>query len=181
MTITYSLNENDFLQYHLFNASKSDRIKKQRRKSWFVNAILIFCFGFISYLNGNHVLVDYFLIAGILAVCLFPFYLRWYYKNHYKKFAKETYKKRVEEICTITFTEDYIESFGRTGTSKINMPEVEKVYETGQYFFLKLKTGSTLIIPKYKIDNIDDLRDEFIKIIDTFKGEFISDLDWRWK
>ena len=44
MKLEYNLNENDFLQHQLFTASKTERIKMQRRKSWVFVTLTFFIF-----------------------------------------------------------------------------------------------------------------------------------------
>ena len=86
MTFTYILTENDFLQNQLFVASKSKRVKKQRIKSWITVSLVFLVLSFLFYESGNTIMTYYFLGLGILAVCLYPFYLKWFYKRYYKKY-----------------------------------------------------------------------------------------------
>ena len=181
MTLTYTLNENDFLQHQLFNSSKSKRVKSQRRKTWIIYSLAMFFLSFMFYQSGNNFLTYYFLIFGFIFIFLFPLYQQWYYKRHYQKFVRETYKKRFNKISTITFNDNNIETLDRTGESKINLSEMDEIEETGGYFYLKMKTGEQLIIPKLQIKNIEDLKDKLQEIAEKFKVNFVSDLMWKWK
>lgn len=181
MTLKYTLTENDFLQQQLFTASKSGRIKKQRRKSWIINSFTILCLSYLFYQSGNNFLTYYFLGFGILFVCLFPWYLKSHYKKHYKKFIQDTYKNRFGVTVTVKFNQDCIETFDITGESKINLSEIEEIIETGEYIYLKMRTGGKLIIPKLRIDYVDRLREELKKIADKLNIKFVSYLNWKWK
>jgi hypothetical protein len=181
MILKYSLTENDFLQQQLFAVSKSERIKKQRRKSWLINSFAILVLSFLFYDSGNKFLAYWFLAIGILFICLLPFYIKAHYKNHYKKFIAETYKNRFGIDSTIKFNDDFIETFDTTSESKINLSEIDQIFETGEYIYLKIKSGGVLIIPKLKIENLVGLRETLLKIADKLNVKFVSELNWKWK
>ena len=183
MTISFKLDENDYLQYHLFNDSKSSRIKKRRRSGyvWFI--IIVACMFFIFSQNPNRTPAFRYigLITAFSFVLLYPFYTKWFYKNHYKKFVKETYKNCFGEISTISFTENFIEVTEITGETKIKLTEIEEVFETAQHFFINIRNESALNIPKMGIENVDELGGELIKITGRLNIQFVSDLNWKEK
>ncbi|MEO5890891.1 MAG: YcxB family protein [Ferruginibacter sp.] len=181
MTFTFTLTENDLLQSQLFIASKTARIKRQRVKTWLVYSIAILLIGLMFYQSGNIVMTYYCLIFGIIFLCFFPLYQKSYYKKHYQRFIADTYKNRFGKTTTINFTEQYIETIDITGESKINLQEVENITETSNYFYVKMKTGGHLVIPKQKPGNIEQLRQEFKSICGKLSVHFIDDLTWRWK
>ena len=61
------------------------------------------------------------------------------------------------------------------------MTQIENVTETANYFYLKIKTGGHLIIPKLKINNVDDVREELKSLCAKLSIDFITDLNWKWK
>jgi hypothetical protein len=181
MKLEYNLDVNDYLQLHLFNSSISERLKKKRKNSWFIFTISSLALGYILYNQDNLFLSYYFFFVGILFAFLYPTYSKWYYKRHYKKYVEETQKHNFEDISTIIFTDEAIETYEKDGSSKINLTVVEKIYEIDKYFFLRSKAEQTLLIPKYKIKDADSVRQELTKISKQINAEFISDLNWRWR
>lgn len=181
MLLTYSLDKNDFLQYHLFSASKTDRIKRQRTRVWLILSGSMLLLSFMFYQNNNEGLFYYFLIFGVITFIFYPLYQRRHYKNHYNKFVADTYKNRFGQITNIKFAESAIETDDITGESKINLTEIENVTETGDYFYPKLRAGGHLIIPKAKIGDISQLRKELKQLCVRLNIDFIEDLNWRWK
>jgi hypothetical protein len=181
MTLTYQLDQNDFLQHQLFLASKTDRIKKKRTKSWLIVSGTMFLLGFLFYQSDNTFLTYYFLAFGIVTLIFYPFYQRQQYKNHYAKFIAYTYKNRFWKTANIHFGENVIETIDVSGESKINLSELESVIETGEYFYPSLKTGGHLIIPKTKISDASQLRQELRQLCERLKINFIEDLNWKWK
>jgi hypothetical protein len=181
MTLTYQLDQNDFLQHQLFSASKTERIKKKRTKSWLIVTGSIFLLGFLFYQSANSFLAYYFLAFGVVTLIFYPIYQRQQYRNHYAKFIAENYKNRFGQIANINFSENTIETIDATGESKINLSEIENVTETGAYFYPRLKSGGHLIIPKSKIIDVSQVRTSLKNLCEKLNINFIEDLNWKWK
>ena len=179
--MTYQLDQNDFLQHQLFLASKTDRIKKKRIKSRLIVSGTMFLLSFMFYQSNNSFLSYYFLAFGVVTLLFYPLYQRKQYKNHYSKLVADTYKNRFGQTATIYFTENAIETNDSTGESKINLSELENVTETGEYFYPSLKTGGHIIIPKSKISDVSQMRQELRQLLERLKISFIEDLNWKWK
>jgi hypothetical protein len=121
----------------------------------------------------------YFLTTGILSIFFYPIYQKWYYKKHYRKFIAETYKNRFGQPEEMKFTEEWVEVKDVSGESKIKLAEVESITETGSYFYLKLRTGGDLVIPK-KIPEIDLVRLRLKELCNKFNIAYHSDRKWKW-
>ena len=181
MILTFSLDQNHFLQHQLYSASKSPRIKKKRVKTWIIVTCSILLLSLLFYQNNKTFLFYYFLTFGIITLIFYPLYQRIQYKKHYNKFIGDNYKNRFGQTENIQFTNFAIESHDITGASKINLTEIESVTETANYFYPKLKSGGNIIIPKSKITDIIQVRNELRKLCESLNILYIEDLNWRWK
>ena len=81
----------------------------------------------------------------------------------------------------MTFGDNQIELSDRSGESKVNLSEISGINETGEYFYLRMRTGESLIVPKHKIDSIDVVRKKLVLLAEKLGVKFTSELDWRWK
>lgn len=156
-----TLDENDFLTFQLYTAAKTSRIKNARIRSWILITIIFFCLSYLFYSSENEPLGHYFLILAVLSLILYPFYSRWRYKNHYLKYIREVYKNKFGETCEIEFTNDTIVTRDKSGELKLNKAELEEINEIQDYYFIKTKTGASLIISKKTSDEPQKLSDEF--------------------
>lgn len=181
MKVNYILDENDYLQFQLYTASKSDRIKKQRKKSWIIMTLAFLSLSFLFYTTEMKSLMYYFAVFSILSLILFPIYSKKRYYNHNKKYNLETYKNRFGNTCTITFDEINIISSDPTAETSINLSAIEEIAETSQYIYLKIKTGGSLIIPKLKVENINLVQTYLENLAEKLKINFNKELSWRWK
>jgi len=181
MTLTYNLTEEDYLNHQLFMASLSDRVKAQRRRSRLIWFIVFFSLALLSYQRKDSFLTYYFLGFAIFYILFHPLYSRWLYKRHYKKNVAETYKNRFDKNSTITIDSEQIHDIDETSETKISTSEIEKTYETSKYIFLKLKSGLTLIIPKFKVQNLDLVIQELKAIANMRQADYIEMLNWHWR
>lgn len=181
MTLVYQLDQNDFLQHQLFFASKTDRIKKKRTQSWLFVSVTMILLGYLFFQSDNSLLAYYFIAFGIVTLIFYPFYQRHQYKNHYAKFIADTYKNKFGQTVKIHLTENSLETNDVTGEYRINLSELESVTETGAYFYPSLKAGGHLIIPKSKISDVSQVRQELKHLCERLRINFIEDLNWKWK
>ena len=177
MTFEFKLNEQDFLDFQLFTASKSDRINKKKRNGWVyltIGAILVALF---SYLNQNYFLSIYSGLVAIVLGLFYPKYFKWRYKKHYMTHIQEIYSKRFGQIEAIQINDDSILSKDKTGEGRIYLSEIEHIHETDNHFFLKVSTGISLIIPKKELNDTSLLKKKFKDIGLTL----IDETNWKWK
>jgi hypothetical protein len=178
--MTMTLDENDFLTFQLYTASKTPRIKKARIKGWIWTTIAFSCLAYLFYSSDNSFIGNLFLIYACLSALFFPLFTRWRYKKHYLKYIRDTYKNRFNEKCEIEFNDDNIVTRDKTGELKINKAEIEEINEIQGYYFLKCKTGATLIVSKDKTADVEQVKNEIRAMVERGVKHNIE-LDWRWK
>jgi hypothetical protein len=178
-----TLDENDYLIHQLYTASKTPRIKRARIRGWILTTVAFLSMTYLFFENGNDLLGFYFLFASLLSLVLYPFYSRWRYKRHYKRFIADTYKNRFGEECTLEINEDVILTKDRTGEAKINSSEIEEISEIRDFYFLRLRTGGSLIISKVKTDAQELVKlQEGLKVLADKKGiKHNVELNWKWR
>jgi hypothetical protein len=181
MTLKYSLDLNDYLQFQLYTASKSKRIKNKRLKSLLIVMGMFLMLAVLFFQKDETVLMYYFIGCSVLSLIFYPLYLRNHYKKHYQRFIAENYKFRFNEECVITFNENTIETIDRTGESKINVSEIEEIAEVNNYIYLKMKTGGALIVCKDKVENPHKVREFFKTLTQSLKINYDTELNWKWK
>lgn len=180
MKLTYRLDENDYLQNQLYIASKTDRVKNQRRRSWIIVTLAFLSLGFIFSQVVDKYLPYPFIGLSLISLIFYPAYSRIFYKNYYKKSIKEIYKSRFNEPLTITFNDTTIETVDKTSESKINLSAVDEIAETADYIYLRINTGGSLVIPKSKIENADSVLAYLKELAAKLNIKFTQELNWKW-
>ena len=177
MKIEYILKERDFIDYHLFSFSENKRTLKIMNISKFLLSGLFIYYSIDMYNNGQ---VGVAIILAILAILILLFYKKIYQsklKKHFTKIVKDSYFKRIGEKETMEITSEYIITEDKTGEGKTKISEIEKVNETKNNFFIKLSNGSSFIVPKNGIENLEHIKSKWKEL----NIPISENLDWEWK
>jgi hypothetical protein len=175
------LDENDYLNYQLYTASKTPRIKKARIKSWVLATVSFLCLSFLFFRSDNHTVGYYFLIVSGLSLVFFPLYSRWRYKRHFLAYTRDAFKNRYDEEVTLDISAEVIRTKDKTSEVIINTSEIEEINEIKEYCFVKIKTGQSLIISKSKTENFEEIKGILQNIANTKGIKYNLDLDWKWR
>ncbi|MBB6128063.1 YcxB family protein [Mucilaginibacter lappiensis] len=179
MIITLVLNENDYLTQQLYVASTSKRSRRNRRKSWLIVSIGFVVLG-LCFTGSNEFYNYYFLGMGVLSFIFYPYYQRYKYRRHYQKNVSEMLQYRIGKPCEVNFLPDFILTKDVTGEGKMNTSEITEINEISSHYFIRTKSGETLIIPKAQIHSPSFVTD----LVAIFKNPNIminKQLDWKWK
>ncbi|MBL0742537.1 YcxB family protein [Chryseolinea lacunae] len=175
-----TLTEHDYLTYQLYTASKSPSVRKGRLRRWLFTTITFAAMAFLFADRDDLFLFYYFVVATLLSLTLYPFYSRWRYKRHYEKYIREVYKNRFGEEATVEIGDEQLVTKDKTGEGKFNISGIEAVNEIADYYFIKMVTGPSLIVPKRNPD-IDKFRSDLTSLVATHGIAHNVELDWRWK
>jgi len=180
MTLNFIITEEDYLQSRLFISSKSKTVKRTRKKSWLFLTGAFFIASLVSFLPQDTFFGYYFLIITILTLLFYPQYQKRVYKRHYKKYVNENLKHHFNESATITFNADSVEMTDKTGFTQVNITEIDQITEIEKYFYLRTKSNQYLIIPKDRLNELDNVKLFFLSLAKQLNIEFISELNWKW-
>ncbi len=175
------LEEDDYLSFQLFTASQSPLIRKSRIRAWIITTIIFGGLSYYCFNSKNDALGYYFLIITALSLVFYPFYSRWKYKRHYLKHVRQTYQEAFGIECTIEIDEEIISTKSKTGEGKLNLSEISEINEIKDYFFVRVRTGGSLIIPKAKITDQEQLVSKMRSLAIARNIKHTTDLNWKWK
>ncbi|MBU4537164.1 MAG: YcxB family protein [Weeksellaceae bacterium] len=164
MNFKLSLNQEDYLQYQLYTASKS-RIFKRQKKTSLIILLLAFVLVTVNIYNSNQEFLWFAILFFATILILFPFYQRWKIKNYYRKFIIESYKEKIGVVSEFRFDTESLVVNSVIAESKLGYNSFEEINEIADYYFLKLKTGESFIIPKEQIPN----KPEFSQFLTNLK------------
>lgn len=181
MTINYSIDENDFLTYQLYTASKSERIKKKRQRNKLMVPIFYILLGLYGYFTDRPIVMIIFWSIAVLWFCFYPLYERNRYRNYYKDLIKENYKGRLGQTGTLHFSEDFMLAIEDENESKISTKEIEQFIEISSAVFIKLKSGIFLILPKNKIPQFEQLKSYLMELAEGLNVDYAIEENWEWK
>lgn len=182
----YFLEEPDYLLYQLYSVSTDETTIKRRYRMRVYPTILYFLFGsflfWVSDIRGTIL----FTIIGLLWYTFYPVFFRKRYYKHYEQNINTNYQNKSRKDFFISFEKDdenhiYFKDESKEG--KIPVSELKELIELETHFFLNLKSGSGLIIPKdvNKNDNPEKAAIELIALANRLDIPHTKDFDWKWE
>ena len=181
MNFTYKLEEEDYHTHLLFTISRSSSAIKTRARIRILMTISLLLFAFIAYGNGSTGQMYYFSLLAVSAFFLMPIYTRWSYKKTYLKHVRNYYKDRMSEPTTLLINNFSINISDSQGESQIDFSELDEVNELSNYYFLKVKSGQSIIIPKEKIEQKEIIELKLKEIAQIHSVKWNDEKEWIWK
>ncbi|MCT4646664.1 MAG: YcxB family protein [Carboxylicivirga sp.] len=180
LKLNLKLEKEDHVQYQLYTASKSERIKKKRKAVKIRLPIVYIILAFLLAYIGHITLSISFVIIAMLWYFLYPLYERKKYVKHYQSHVDESFKGKLDLESVIELDDEEIRTSDEMGNSTIKVEKINAIGETGRYIYIYLTPGMGLVIPKQKVEQLAQLKEWIIK--QTAKGvPYNLDLNWSWK
>ena len=176
MKLEYILEEKDFIDYHLFAMSENKKARKMMNTTKFILVGLFLFIGVNMYNQSN---TEFAIVFVIIAILLFIFFNRMYkskLRNHFAKIVRNSYAKRIGEKESMEFTHDYMITIDKSGEGRTKISEIEKIDETQTNFFIKLSNGSSFIVSKNGIDNLQQIKRKW----EELNIPISDNLTWEW-
>lgn len=185
MRIQYILDKEDFLNFQLFTTSTLESAVRRRRKIRIFVPFIYLALGFWLYFKdqeNNYKLTIFLILFAILWYFIFPIFEARSYRNKLRKFIEVNYKDSLPMSVEMELEKESMYSIGLELENRIFYRDLDNIQETDHYLFVKIaETGQTLIFPKDKITNHQDLSNHFIAIAQNRNLPYAHYGDWRWK
>lgn len=180
--ISYNVSPEDYLTYQLYMASKSKEIRTKRRRNWLLMPSIYLIFAVLAYFLGkqkNIALV--FSIMATLWLILYPLYTRWIYKDKFKKAIIKNNKEIFGKKVSLKIEDKFLFITDTVNSSKLKLSEITSIHEISSHIFLKLKKGSSIIIPKLELNNSKELSQMIHAVSKSTGVKIVKELKWKWK
>ncbi|MDX2359667.1 MAG: YcxB family protein [Crocinitomicaceae bacterium] len=175
MLYTYKIEEADLLTFQLYTSSKSVVLEKKKRNGRFILVAASLAFGGYFLSSDEIPLGIYFCVMAIVSMVLYKRYFLWKHKLNYRRFIRANYSSRFGMTETLETFPTHIFVKDKQGEGEVKREEFEGVVEIEKYFFLKMKSGTSLIIPKAQVAN-----DAFRNDLNKLKIPLVQELSWSW-
>jgi hypothetical protein len=180
MEFKTTLKKDDYVTYHLFQASQTESLKKRRYRHWFGVPVVYFVTGYLlKLLNGPESVQWLFYLTGVVWFILYRFYSKWAIRRFITRQIGEKYADIVDKEGVLNVNDKELSLKNDDNALKVNYKEIKKIYELSSHFLIELENGFTLILPK-KTENINVLLECVKEISKKSEQPIIDKLNWRW-
>ena len=180
MKIEFSLDAEDYLAHQLFVASQSNRIRKKRIRNKILVPVMYVVFGITLFVAGNHLLSMLFIVFGGLWFTMYPKWETKKYTKHYSNYINENYKEMVGRKASLEINAEEIHISDEGGEGTILAKELTAINEIPRIIMLRFKGSQTIILPKNKISNLDDLIKRLKELSAQLNIPYNSNPQWEW-
>jgi hypothetical protein len=180
LEVNYQLNETDYHTQLMYVVSKSEAFAQTIKKVRRLLTIALILFAIIAFNSGSIGQTFYFIALGILSFIFAPKFTKWSYKKNLLKQVQKYYSERLSMPTKVILTENSFEISDNNGEATIQATEIEKIIEIENYIYIRLKEGTSIIIPKKQIDAIEDLIFNLRKLAIDNEIEWEEELNWKW-
>ncbi len=181
MQIEFMLHENDYVTYQLYEASKSERLKKERRQGKIITPLTFFIIGLLFLKTEGILFACIFTAIGIMWMLYYSYNYKQKLYLHYKQYVHEVFKNRYGQICTFEFNHDFICEKTEVSECRYAATQIETINEIPRHILIKLKSGGSCIIPKDKMAQPELLRENLKELAAFLHIDYNMQLDWKWQ
>lgn len=181
LTTKFTLNEADYLVDCLFYDAQSKSVRQKRRLGMFAFVLIFLALSVYSFILSEYYVAACCFAMALFYFFLFPIRLRNNAIKAYKKSIIERYSSNFGKMQVIGFDDEFIYNITTEQEIKSPLSSLETLYEIEHYYFLKKKNGNSYLFPKTKIENIDALKEEMMKLVDKHQLNYVLDLKWKYK
>ncbi len=181
MNLTYTLTFQDFLNFQLFNASESPRVRKKRARNRWSVAFLFLVMAIVYLLiNTQYLMSMVCLLLSILWYWLYPLRDASMYRKHYLNHIRDVRADQLGAFATVEITTDQIKMHSNSINTEIATSEVQDVVEIPENMLIRLNGGMAVIIPKGQV-NLEETREFLKRFASELQVPYRALLDWKWK
>ena len=87
----------------------------------------------------------------------------------------------MDERTTTQFNTNSFTVADSQGESDISYIEIEQINELASYCFLKLKSGQSIILPTYQVENSENILIQLTATAHDNSIEWKDEREWTWK
>lgn len=179
MTLEYTLTEDDHLTYQLYVDSRSERIRKKRKKARYRLPAIFLIATVVALLTERYLLSAIYVGFSVVYFSCWHWYERRHHVKHYRSFVKENYTGKVAST-KLHLGPDVINADNENGSSTINYSAIDEMAELPQHILLRMGPGG-IIIPKTALINptadIETIKD----LAKAHNVKYVDDNNWVWK
>lgn len=163
MELKYTLQENDYLNFYNFNASRNDAIKKRKLRSWILLSAVFFGVGLFTFLDNkeNVGMMIYAFSMGTIIAVGYPFYFKWRYQKYYKNLIRTQLKDKLGVETCLFIHDKHLVVNDAQGEMKWDLNSFIEIAVTEAYLFLYVKGGGAIILPQSNESFINQLLQTF--------------------
>jgi len=178
MTIEYINTEEELLNYQLYHASRSERIKKKRKWSRLRFPIIMLALVIFTIFLQHYVHAAIYVAIGIAYLIWYSWYEPRHYRRHFHGYVREHLKEN--DTIRITIGPDDVHYTSAEGEASLRYSAFEEFVELPNDILLRMGPQA-IVLPHRSIQDLGAFT-TFLKDLATRHSiKWMDDRNWVWK
>lgn len=180
MELEYNLSYEDSFTGVLFATSQSPITGKRKfREQYIYPAVYLIMLSILFHMNDSLKGILITIILTSLWISFYPYISRFAIRRKYFRNSGSHKNSDIKTKVKLKADKEHFIVSDESGESKIGITDIDKIIETGNYFFIRISSKAHLIIPKNQFK--ESTLEVFIKKLQKLsKAEIALMPDWKW-
>lgn len=180
MLFTYSLDQNDYLDYLFYSTSKSKKVQKRRALNKLVLMVIYVVTGLMLYNRSGPIASAVFFLLCLPLYFLYSLFEKKQYTRHFVRFINDHFNDRIGKVASIELKDDGFDVIDDEN-NQYTYEDIEEVSETNSLVIVQLKSGTAILLPKNKIQNWESLSERLSERATVKSVKYTKQLNWKWR
>ncbi|SHE77602.1 YcxB family protein [Clostridium fallax] len=169
MEIRFNINEEDLIQYNLYQASTLKSIKRAVMLQRFVPAVIFIVAGFLfsnKDSSSYYISIMSFVLLAIIWIGFYPLYFKRHVTKSMNKIFKKDESKKLFGNYSIKLDDKRVLEISPSGKNSTDWEKIKGLVEYKGYLFIILTELTAYIVPP-KAFKDENKKQDFVKLINN--------------
>lgn len=180
MKYAYSVSEKDFLNFQLYQLSKSEAFSGKLRKQRLVVALINVGLAIYFYADKHYPLSIAFLIVGALWYFVYPIRTKRIYKKRFEDEIRANLRDYFDVPAVFEIMDDSLQTSDKRGVSLKKFIDIKEISFIEDATFILFQKNQAFILSKELTENYDEMLRELKAKADQYSVIMNDDTDWEW-
>lgn len=177
MEYSFRVKPEDYVEHHLYRSAHTDRDRQKRQRSRILVPIAYLGFGIYLYFRDGQIIgLLGFALVAVLWYLFYPRFSAWRYRKFYERHIQALWSDAKDRVTKVSFQENDILINDGHSESRVGLNDLEECVEVEGHYFLFLKTGQSLILPKRDMAGGVGVKE----MIQSYGKELVDGRNWVW-
>lgn len=180
MKYTYSVNEENFLNFQLYHVSQTDEFKSKIKRQPLMMLALNAALGFYFLAEKDYLYASAFFGFGVIFFFLYPMRIKRMYKARFLSEIQKKFSKHFGAEAHFEILEDAIRTSDNGGVSEKKYRDVSKIVHLPEETLILFRNKQTFILPKATTENYEEMVENLNKKADKIPIKVEELKGWKW-
>lgn len=180
MKYTYTVGEQNFLNFQLYHISQTDGYKSKLRRQPLFIMLLNIALSAYFFAEKNYIVGSIFIVIGILWFILYPNRIRRMYHAKFENEIQSKYANQFGHTAQLEISDEYLKTTDKGGSSEKRYSEILRIIHLPEETLVIFKNKQTFILPKATTENYTQMVADLNEKANRKAIKILELPNWKW-